>query len=432
MCNMPIPKILHQMWIGPKPAPTHLMDTWRDKHPDFEYIRWSESELQVRGFVSECSDQIDAMSEINGKADIYRWEILYKYGGIFVDADSVCVEPFDETFLARTAFAGFENETIRKGLVATGTMGFVPGYPLCRAAIDQIRNDPIDDTKRAWYTVGPGLLTRLLGVGKYRDFTVYPSFYFIPVHFTGMTYVGHKRVYAHQIWGNTKSLYDKPAPLPLEFPSEPTRWVSMLIPSYNTKREYIRECLESIRCQTGMFWIELVWINDGSSSEATVELEQELVRFQKTTRFIKVKYIRRDENIGISRSLRQGILECSHELIFRMDSDDAMLPDRLKCQLEFMDSTPDCVVCGTNIMTFDGSKQTNHPPVIRNTVPVHKSDWFMNHPTLCLKRSAVLAVGNYGEVENGHEDRDLELKLLEKYGVVYNIPECHLKYRLRN
>ncbi len=32
-----IPKIIHQIWIGPKPAPTKFMDTWRDKNPDFEY-----------------------------------------------------------------------------------------------------------------------------------------------------------------------------------------------------------------------------------------------------------------------------------------------------------------------------------------------------------------------------------------------------------
>jgi len=38
---MPIPKILHQIWIGPKPAPTNLMHSWKDKHPDFEYIYWT-------------------------------------------------------------------------------------------------------------------------------------------------------------------------------------------------------------------------------------------------------------------------------------------------------------------------------------------------------------------------------------------------------
>ena len=31
-----IPKIIHQIWIGPKPAPTKFMDTWKEENPDFE------------------------------------------------------------------------------------------------------------------------------------------------------------------------------------------------------------------------------------------------------------------------------------------------------------------------------------------------------------------------------------------------------------
>jgi glycosyltransferase involved in cell wall biosynthesis len=57
---------------------------------------------------------------------------------------------------------------------------------------------------------------------------------------------------------------------------EPKFWVSVLIPSYNTKPLYIKECLESIRQQKGHFGIELVWINDGSSSEYSAYLEEEL------------------------------------------------------------------------------------------------------------------------------------------------------------
>ena len=30
-----IPKIIHQIWIGPKPAPTKFMDTWKEKNPEF-------------------------------------------------------------------------------------------------------------------------------------------------------------------------------------------------------------------------------------------------------------------------------------------------------------------------------------------------------------------------------------------------------------
>ena len=42
---MSIPKIIHQLWIGTKPAPITLMNTWKEKNPDFEYIFWNEQEF---------------------------------------------------------------------------------------------------------------------------------------------------------------------------------------------------------------------------------------------------------------------------------------------------------------------------------------------------------------------------------------------------
>ena len=40
-----IPRIIHQLWIGPKPAPTKFMDSWKNKNPDFGEL--SEYELNV-------------------------------------------------------------------------------------------------------------------------------------------------------------------------------------------------------------------------------------------------------------------------------------------------------------------------------------------------------------------------------------------------
>ena len=34
---MVIPKIIHQLWIGEKPAPINFMNTWKEKNTDFEY-----------------------------------------------------------------------------------------------------------------------------------------------------------------------------------------------------------------------------------------------------------------------------------------------------------------------------------------------------------------------------------------------------------
>jgi len=446
---MSIPKIIHQLWIGPKPCPINLMNTWKDKHPDYEYILWTESEIEKRGITFVCSRQIEMIHEINGKADIMRWELLYKYGGVFVDADSICIEPLDDFFMKKKAFATYENENVRAGLIATGTMGFIPQYPLCRDIINWINSDDSTDNIkkfRAWYSVGPALLTRYLDSGKYRDFSVFPSHCFLPNHFTGLKYEGHKKVYAHQEWGTANQSYDtmNSAILPIEL-CEPTIWISVLVSSYNTDHYHIRECLDSIKAQNGHFGIELVWVNDGSTSENTAILESELELFRDKTRFCKVIYEKTADNRGTHDCLNRGIILCSNELIFKMDSDDIMLPERIRIQMAFMGKTADCVVCGSAIQFFKndsiGDPQSKMMQMEKKHALVFtwadflktRPDWFLNHQTLCFRKSAVLAVGNYNKnrlYTSIMEDYDLELRLLKRYGRVYSLPDILLYYRI--
>jgi len=451
--QMSIPKIIHQIWIGPKPRPSRFMDTWAAKNPDFEYILWSESELIKRGMIFlECQKEIDDMSEINGKADIIRWEILYKYGGIFLDADSICIEPLDDILFNKSikAFSAYENEEIRQGLVATVAMGFPPKHPLCRAAIDWIltNDSSVERTgQRAWITVGPGMITRLMQTGLYPDVTIFPSYFFLPVHFGGKSYSGHGKIYASQEWGSTRQNYETmnqiELPETLNPVISPPLWVSVLVCSYNTKFAYISECLESIKQQNGYFGIELVWIDDGSDSLQGKLLERALQRFQETTRFCKVVYKRLDQNHGVSFALNLGVTLCSHELVMRMDSDDIMLPHRMYTQIMFMQNHPECVLCGSNVqylhMTDQGAilseSKTNFKEMltwIDYTTTKPYSHWFMVHPTLCFKKSAILSVGNYN-IDNTRtvaEDLELELKILKKYGLVYTIQDTLVYYRI--
>jgi hypothetical protein len=371
------------------------MNTWKEKNPDFEYIFWNETEISLRNMSFRCQKQIDDMPEYNGKADIMRWEILNKYGGYFVDADSICIEQFDDYFINKLGFATFENETVRKDLIATGTMGFIPNHHLCEDIIEWILSEDAVELlqkARAWASVGPGLLTRFLKTGKYPDFTVYPSHCFLPIHFSGHYYTGHKKVYAYQAWGTANESYDKmdTVVLPTHL-REPRFWVSVLIPSYNTKRIYIKECLESIRQQKGHFGIELVWVNDGSSAEYTAYLEEELNMFIKQSRFCKLVYHVIPENRGIAHSLKTGVSLCSHELIFRMDSDDIMLPDRILKQIEFMKKNRDCVVCGTNMQLFTNDDPNNirKKTLLDDTFHVISLNWqdFLKSKPMRLKKS---------------------------------------------
>ena len=454
-----IPKILHQIWIGPKPAPINLMNSWKEKHPDFEYILWTETEIQNRNLTLSCIDKINMIPEINGKADIIRWEILYAYGGYFVDADSICIEPFDDYFSGVPAFATFENENIRAGLIATGTMGFVPNHPLCADIINWIRDDDPQTQKiimetRAWYSVGPGLLTRMLDTGKYKDVVIYPSHCFLPIHFMGLTYEGHKKVYGYQEWGTAKQSYDtmNNVILPSELvESNIETWISVLITSYNTNPDYMRDCLNSIKCQNGLFGIELIWVNDGSSIENSIILEGMIERFKRETRFTRVIYKKNEVNMGTAISSNIGLDLCSHELIFKMDSDDIMLPNRIKVQLDFMIKNPEVVVCGANIQLFimnpisdDSQKcekkvirETVHPTIITwDDLYDCKYSWYMNNPTLCYRRQAIMNIGKYRTNDSRilymHEDYDLLARILKIYKIAYNLPNVLLLYRLHS
>lgn len=444
-----IPNIIHQLWIGPRPPPTKHMDTWRDKNPNFNYIRWTEEKLKKHKIPFSCLNRINEIEEINGKADIIRWELLYHFGGVFIDADSICVSSIDEILMNTKCFAGWENEEVRKGLIATGTMGFPPKHPLVKAAIDFIIANPVSYKQtgaRAWLTVGPGLLTRLYDTGKFKDITVFPSYYFLPIHCTKLEYQGHGKIYAHQEWGSTKRNYDEmdSKTLPEQFMPPPAeKAVSVLVSSYNTKALYIKECLDSIRDQEGYFNIELVWINDGSDKLNTTLLKKHLDNFKKTTRFINVVYSENDGNKGIGHSLNKGIHLCNHEIIIKLDSDDIMVPNRIEKQFKYMEQNPDTAICGAQILMFKGTEKnhfvniTKHPTITWNDYIKDFPHWFVNHPTVCYRKSKVLEVGNYsinlketwGNDDLSH-DFELELRMLKKYGKIYNFPEHLVLYRL--
>ena len=441
---MTIPKIIHQLWIGSKPAPITLMNTWKDKNPEFEYIFWNEEEIKKRNFIFKCQDKIDDIEEINGKADIMRWEILYKYGGVFLDADSICIEPIDQELMSKKCFAGWEQEELRPGLIATGTMGFPKKHPLVKGAIKWILNNEVSQQKAilmAWQSVGPGLLTRMYNTGEFADLHVFPSYAFLPIHLTGLEYSGHGKIYAFQAWGSTKQSYDdmNNMVLPQQFTVPPReKSISILVSSYNTKTKYVKECLDSIKTQIGYYNIELVWINDGSDFLETTLLENLLNNFIKTTRFIKVVYHKNDTNKGIGYTLNKGVQLCSNDLIIKMDSDDIMVENRIYTQVEFMNNNPHIMICGSQIKCFKDNIDnvvsiTSHKSITWDQYKQNPSHWFSNHPSLCYRKSAILQAGNY-DVNKSRmtEDFEMTLRMLKTHEYLHNLDEPLLYYRLHD
>jgi len=192
-----IPKTIHQIWIGPKPAPKDMMETWRQHHPDWDYCLWNESNIDVP---LRNQAHYEMMSNLGGKADILRYEILSRHGGIYVDADLTCLKPLDASFLEDSFFAAFENEKWRPGLIANGILGAVPGHPVMESMIERISGlDPgrLRESCPAIDT-GPYALTEVLEAYEGPK-KIYPSHWFYPEHIAEV-FPNPEYVYARHDW----------------------------------------------------------------------------------------------------------------------------------------------------------------------------------------------------------------------------------------
>ncbi len=205
---MPIPKTLHLIWIGDESKqPNAMIESWCKMNPSYTVRLWGNQDLVTMPW--KAMPQIKAWfpREINGAADVMRWEVLYRFGGVAVDADSWCVRPLEDWLLEPDCFAVWENEIVRPGLIACGAMGAIPEHPLIGQVLSDILADENLTAKMAWETVGPGRLTKTVQLHQYPNLTVYPSHYFIPRHFSGIQYAGTGPVFATQEWGSTLNRY---------------------------------------------------------------------------------------------------------------------------------------------------------------------------------------------------------------------------------
>lgn len=174
-----IPKVIHQIWIN-RANPElpdefrRYRDSWLEKHPAWSYRLWNLDNLE---FVPANAEQIASCKSYAQMADILRFEILLRHGGVYIDTDFECLKPIDELLEVKN-FSCSEN-----GLtVSVGIIGAVPHSPIMARCVDNIPKrlglaPPNVET-------GPGYFTRiLLGGGFASDLTLYPTHYFYPYGF---------------------------------------------------------------------------------------------------------------------------------------------------------------------------------------------------------------------------------------------------------
>ena len=215
-----IPQILHFVWVGDESKlPEKCISTWENQNKNCKVKIWGNDEYENMEWVTKRHMQsFWRNGELCGVADLMRWEILYNYGGIAIDADTVCLRPFEDWFFDCNLFACYENEVLIPSQVSNGVVGSVKNNVLVDFIIKKINKENDIARKfiwyklrtkkmRAWKTTGPKALTNALVESKYFDATILPSHFFIPNHYSGACYSGGGPVYCKQLWGSTKDIY---------------------------------------------------------------------------------------------------------------------------------------------------------------------------------------------------------------------------------
>ena len=149
-----IPKIIHQIWLGPNKRPDIWMDTWKvdylKQYPDWTYKLWTESELDKLDMVNK--NLYNNEKFYNCKSDIARYEILYQQGGIFMDADSMWIKKSDNSLdkildMAKEQGAFCAEEPVNKWSLANGVIGFAKEHIVLKQNIEYIKNDNRSNSK---------------------------------------------------------------------------------------------------------------------------------------------------------------------------------------------------------------------------------------------------------------------------------------------
>jgi len=164
-----IPKIIWQTYRThdlPREA-RRAQRSWKKQNPDWDYRLCDDAEIESfmdREYGGELARRFHSLPLGVMKADVWRYAVLYKYGGVYTDVDTTCLIPLASWQMSwetlRVALENFEH-------FCQWTIVAAPGHPVLRAVLQLIveRKRSITNTSHPHFVhecTGPGVWTRAI------------------------------------------------------------------------------------------------------------------------------------------------------------------------------------------------------------------------------------------------------------------------------
>ncbi|WP_213803909.1 glycosyltransferase family 2 protein [Granulicella sp. dw_53] len=203
--------------------------------------------------------------------------------------------------------------------------------------------------------------------------------------------------------------------------------VDVIIPAYNAAK-YLPIALDSVEAQTFEDW-RILLIDDGSTDNTT-----EVVRPYMQRLGPKLAYIQQP-NRGLPAARNTAIRNSSAEFLALLDADDIWLPTRLEQSLKSFEGRSQVGLSygyisrvgpdGKVIDTF-AEPQKNGEGWIASSI--YTRAVYLPCPTITFRRRCVDEVGTFDETLRATEDRDLWLRISQRYQVAL-VPHLIALYR---
>ncbi|MDY5589238.1 MAG: glycosyltransferase, partial [Arcanobacterium sp.] len=203
---------------------------------------------------------------------------------------------------------------------------------------------------------------------------------------------------------------------------------SVLMSTYDGDNpDFLRSSLKSVGTAQQLKPDQIVLVQDGPvRPELAAVIEQAAVIAGQPVDVVPLEH-----NSGLAVALDRGLEHCTHEIVARADADDISLPTRFAVQIPLMKHLD---LLGSALTEFDQDPQhlglTRALPTsayaIRSIARLRDP---FNHPTVVLRKTAVLAAGGYSGGAT-MEDYWLFARMIHRGARVANVREPLVLYRV--
>ena len=185
-----IPKIIHCFWFSKEPKPElqqKCLNSWKKYCPDYQIMEWNTDNYDIykNKFVAQAYEK----RKWAFMSDYARLDVLYEYGGIYLDLDVEMIKNYDQ-LLKQEVFVGFDcayNIELGSGI------GARKGHPLIKMLLDSYEDaDFINEDGTINDTPQPARLAPIFeayglvrdgSMQKINNVVFFPTDYFSPLDF---------------------------------------------------------------------------------------------------------------------------------------------------------------------------------------------------------------------------------------------------------